>query len=908
VTYIPITPEEEKAMLAVIGVKNVDDLFADVPPSVILKNGLNLPPGLTEPELKRFFNMIGKNNQTVSDRPCFLGAGLYYHEVPSAVKAVVTRPEFLTSYTPYQPEIAQGTLQVLFDFQTYMTQLTGLEVSNASLYDGASAVAEAALLALRVKKAEAFVYVSRGLHPEYRQTIQTYLNPQGHKIREIGLKGTETDLDQLKTELWPNSVVVVQYPNFLGTIEDLAAISKICKEKNSYLVVAVAEAMNLALLPSPGSLGADVCAGSAQSFGNLLSFGGPHAGFLTARFEDIRQMPGRIVGETTDRNGKTGCVLTFQAREQHIRRERAASNVCTTQSLMANFASAWLYYKGGKGAQQAAKDGVAIAHSLATEIIKIPGFKVETICYANEFVVRPPTAGFADFLAEWGLVAPYDLSVDYPEFTDCVLVACTEMNSLDDMESFLSACEEFSVKGHAGKVHQKPTLLPAWIGVRTPVAIEEHPEVELVRYYTALAHKNFCIDDGFYPLGSCTMKYNPKVNEEIALGDAWANLHSSQREDEVQGALQVIYELEHWLHEVTGCHALTLQPAAGAHGELTALLMAKRYFADRGEHQRVNVIVPDSAHGTNPASANMAGWKTVSIPTDARGNMDVAALKTKLGNDTAVLMLTNPSTLGLFEENILEVARLVHEAGGLLYYDGANMNAIVGICRPADMGFDLVHLNLHKTFSTPHGGGGPGSGPVGCTKALEPYLPEPRVFKEGNRYYLKSDSPHSIGRMKGNVGNFGVLIRALAYCKRLGKEGLERVGSIATLNANYILARLKGPYTPAFDRICKHEFVLTAEPLKEKYGVSALDIAKRLIDFNVHPPTIYFPLVVHEAVMIEPTETETKKTLDQFVEIMLKMRAEMETNSDVFKSAPYNTPVSRLDEVKAVKEPRLVKK
>jgi glycine dehydrogenase subunit 2 len=344
--------------------------------------------------------------------------------------------------------------------------------------------------------------------------------------------------------------------------------------------------------------------------------------------------------------------------------------------------------------------------------------------------------------------------------------------------------------------------------------------------------------------------------------------------------------LEQWLKEVTGCHALTLQPAAGAQGELTALLMAKRYFDDKGDHQRVNVIVPDSAHGTNPASATMAGWKAVSVPTDARGNLDVAALKSKLGKDTAVLMLTNPSTLGLFEEHILEVAKLVHDAGGLLYYDGANMNAIVGICRPADMGFDLVHLNLHKTFSTPHGGGGPGSGPVGCTKALEPFLPEPRIFKEGNSYFMRGGSPLSIGRMKGGVGQFGVLLRALAYCKRNGKEGLERVGRIATLNANYLLARLKGAYPVAYDRICKHEFVLCAETLKQKYGVSALDIAKRIIDFHYHPPTIYFPLVVHEAVMIEPTETETKKTLDEFAEAMLTIRKEMETNPGIFKTAP----------------------
>ncbi len=918
--YIPITPEDEKEMLKTIGVKKLDDLFADVPPGVLLKNGLNLPRGLSEHDLKRYFARLASGNDPLFSRPCFLGAGVYYHDVPSAVKAVMTRPEFLTSYTPYQPEIAQGTLRALFDFQTYMAELTGLEVSNASLYDGASAVAEAALLALRVKKAESFVYVSRAVHPEYRQVIQTYLNPQGHKIREIPLKGTETDLESLKSDLWPNSVVVVQYPNFFGTVEDLEALSRVCKEKNCFLVAAVAEAMNLALLPSPGSLGAGVCAGSAQSFGNPLMFGGPHSGFLTARFEDIRQVPGRIVGETLDRNGKKGCVLTFQAREQHIRRERAASNVCTTQSLMANFASAWLYMKGGAGARDAAREGAAAAHALAIEITKVPGFKIETVRFANEFVVRPPSPGFAEFLSEWGLVAPYDLAKDYPEFKDCVLAACTELTSPADLEAFLSACQAFGGNPLTGTMLEeleqtrkspfqdpKPASLPPWLKTRDDLLIPGHSEVELVRYFTELARMNFCIDTGFYPLGSCTMKYNPKVNEEIASQPSWTELHPAQREGEVQGALQVLYELEQWLKEITGCHALTLQPAAGAQGELTSLLMAKRYFADRGDHQRVNVIVPDSAHGTNPASATMAGWKAVSIPTDARGNLDVAALKMKLGRDTAVLMLTNPSTLGLFEENILEVARLVHEAGGLLYYDGANMNAIVGICRPADMGFDLVHLNLHKTFSTPHGGGGPGAGPVGCTKALEPFLPEPRIFKEGNRYFMKSGSPLSIGRMKGNTGNFGVLLRALAYCKRLGKEGLERVGRVATLNANYLLARLKAQYPPAYDRICKHEFVLTAEPLKKRFGVSALDIAKRLIDFNYHPPTIYFPLVVHEAIMVEPTETEPKKTLDEFVEALLKIRKEMETNPEIFKTAPHNTPVSRLDEVRAVKEPKLVK-
>ncbi len=902
--YIPLTPEDEKAMLKTIGVAKLDDLFADVPPDQILKNGLNLPAGLTEPELRRFFHMLGKNNQPVSDRPCFLGAGVYYHDVPAAVKAVVTRPEFLTSYTPYQPEIAQGTLQVLFDFQTYMVELTGLEISNASLYDGATAVTEAVLLAMRAKKSND-VLVSRALHPEYRQTLQTYLAPKGLMAREIPLAGTATDLQALQKMLVPNAVVVIQYPNFLGTIEDLQTLASACHEKGAYLVAAVAEAMNLALLPSPGSLGADLCAGSAQSFGNALCYGGPHAGFLTSRMADIRQMPGRIVGGTTDKAGREGLVLTFQAREQHIRRERAMSNVCTTMSLMANFASAWLYFKGGVGAQASAQAGAAAAFSLAENLKKIKGFEVLTSNYANEFVIKGPKPELADFLAEWGLVAPFDLSKDYPELKDCVLAATTELTAPEDLETFLSAAEEFAGVKHPGKPHGKPTALPAWIPSRPAPAIRAHSEVETVRYYTKLARMNFCIDDGFYPLGSCTMKYNPKVNEEIAGHENWANLHPAQREDEVQGALQVMYDLEYWLKEITGCHALTLQPAAGAQGELTALLMARKYFEDRGETKRVNVLVPDSAHGTNPASATMAGWNTVSIPTDKRGNLDVAALKAKVGKDTAVLMLTNPSTLGLFEENILEVAKIVHDAGGLVYYDGANLNAIVGICRPADMGFDLVHLNLHKTFSQPHGGGGPGSGPVGCTRKLEPFLPEPRVMKQGNRYYLKSGSPLSIGRMKGNVGNHSVLVRSLAYCRRNGKEGLERIGRIATLNANYMLARLKDHYPVPYDRICKHEFVLSAEPLKKRFGITAFDIAKRLIDFNYHPPTVYFPLVVPEAIMIEPTETEPKATLDEFIEVMIRIRREIETNPELLHDAPHHTPVSRMDDVKAVKEPRL---
>jgi glycine dehydrogenase subunit 2 len=663
--------------------------------------------------------------------------------------------------------------------------------------------------------------------------------------------------------------------------------------------------MNLALLPTPGSLGADACAGSGQAFGNPMAFGGPHVGFLTVRMADIRQMPGRVVGATTDRLGRTAYALTFQAREQHIRREKASSNVCTTQSLMAHFASCWLHLKGGAGARAAARQAAATAHALARELTAIPGFRVETSRYANEFVVRPPKAGYAAFLADWGIVAPFDLSADYPEYRDCVLACCTEMTSMEDIEAFVSASAEFAGKPRPAPVPALPSEPPSWIVPGPEPRIPAHSEVETVRHYTALARMNYGVDDGFYPLGSCTMKYNPKVNEEIAAAEAWTELHPRQREEEVQGALQVLWETERWLSEITGCAGVTLQPAAGAHGELTALMIARKYFRDRGETGRVNVIVPDSAHGTNPASAAMAGFNVVTVPLDARGNTDLSALKAKVGRETAVLMLTNPSTLGLFEEQIAELATLVHEAGALLYYDGANMNAILGLCRPADMGFDLVHLNLHKSFSTPHGGGGPGSGPVGVGAKLVPYLPEPRVVQEGNRYFLKTGSPQTIGRVKSNTGQFGVVLKAYAYCLRLGKEGLERVGRYATLNANYLLARLKTAYPVVYDRACMHEFVLGLEPLKKQFGVSALDLAKRLIDYGYHPPTVYFPLVVHEAVMIEPTETETLASLDAFVDAMRAIRSEMERTPEVFRTAPHQTPVSRLDEVKAVKEPRL---
>jgi glycine dehydrogenase subunit 2 len=429
-------------------------------------------------------------------------------------------------------------------------------------------------------------------------------------------------------------------------------------------------------------------------------------------------------------------------------------------------------------------------------------------------------------------------------------------------------------------------------------------EVDVVRHFTALSTRNHGVDSGFYPLGSCTMKYNPKRNERAAKLPGFANIHPLQPSATVQGALELMYNLQTYLAEITGMDAVSLQPAAGAQGEWTGLMMIAAYHKSRGE-KRDKVIVPDSAHGTNPASVTMAGLKAITIPSREDGSVDLDALRAVVGPDTAALMLTNPSTLGLFETNILEIAEIVHEAGGLLYYDGANANAILGYARPGDMGFDVVHLNLHKTFSTPHGGGGPGAGPVGVKAFLEPFLPKPvLVRKEDGSFDWDWNRPQSIGKVKGFYGNFGILVRAYAYIRTMGPDGLKMVAEHAVLNANYLMRRLQGAFDLPFDKVCKHEFVLSGKRQK-KLGVRTLDIAKRLLDFGVHPPTIYFPLIVEECLMIEPTETESLETLDEFADIMLKIAEEVETNPDYVKEAPHRTVVGRLDETTAARHPVL---
>ncbi len=468
-----------------------------------------------------------------------------------------------------------------------------------------------------------------------------------------------------------------------------------------------------------------------------------------------------------------------------------------------------------------------------------------------------------------------------------------------------------SVKGKRGVRFPEPgvpekklsEIIPGKCLRKDNLNLPELTELDVIRYFTNLSHKNFSVDTVFYPLGSCTMKYNPKINEKISGLEGFTEIHPEQGEEYSRGALELMYNLQQALKEITGMRAISLQPAAGAHGEFAGMLIVKKYFGNRGEN-RTKVIIPDSAHGTNPASAKMCGFDVVEVKSNSRGLVDTDELRELLSEDVAAIMMTNPNTLGLFEEEILKISQMAKECGALLYYDGANLNAVMGITNPAVMGFDIVHVNLHKTFSTPHGGGGPGSGPIGVTEELAGYLPVPVIGYDGEKYYFDYELENTIGKVKPYYGNFGIFTRAYAYILMTGGDGLKKAGEDAVLNANYLKEKLKKYYKLPFEQVCMHEFVLSGDIQKSR-GVNTLGIAKRLMDYNIHPPTVYFPLIVPEALMIEPTETETKQTLDNFIDIMQNIYIEIETNPLRVLDSPLNSPVSRVDEAAAARKPVL---
>lgn len=850
-------------MLEVIGLGSIEGLFADVPKRTGSLRIKSLPERKVVEE--------AEEKAVKERRKPLVGSGCYNHYAPYIVDWVSELPGFLTPYTPYQPEISQGILRALFEYQSLMCELFGMDVSNAGMYGVSSALAEAALMSSRIT-GERKIFVSCGLNPFWIEVLTTYAKASGLVLELVPLEKGKTILPEGKS-----ACLIVQNPNFFGCPENLENLS------DGMLVVAVPDPVMLTVLERPGKF-AKIAVGEGQPLGNHPFFGGATLGIFTAKEELLRKIPGRLVGETKDIEGRTCYALVLQTREQHIRREKATSNICTATTLFAIRATVFIYSYGFDGLKEIAEKSCKNARRLA-EIIGKPIFED----FVNEFAVRisrEKMAKIADFITppylSW-FAEKMRLKNEYLEKLsfdpeDVAVFCTTEILDDEDFEKIeRSLGKRYSIKQY---FQSSPNCFN----------IPKLSEAEIARKFYKLSKMNFCIEDGFYPLGSCTMKYNPKVNEKVVR--MFAEIHPYE---EHQGILKILWEFEKLLCEICGMDAFSLHPSAGAHGELLSLMMAKRYFEDKGEKERKVVLLPDSAHGTNPASASMSGFSIREIKSDERGNTDIEDIKMKLDNSVAVFMLTYPNTLGLADERIIEIAELVHSKGALLYLDGANLNALLGIVKPGELGFDFIHVNLHKTFSSPHGGGGPGAGPLGVKSYLKDYLPVPKVEKVDGKFFLDWNSVKTVGKIETFWGNVPAIIRSWAYIKMLGGEGLRQVAERAVLNANYLMAKLSGKFHIPYKRLCKHEFVISEKGLP----VRTEDFAKRLQDFGFHPPTIYFPLVVKGAMMIEPTETETKETLDKFIEAMERILEEARENPERLKQAPFSTPVRRIDLVLA---------
>ena len=953
-------------MLEAVGAGSIDELFLDIPDE--FKNPtMELPSALSEFEVLNHMADLAAKNWPVRSRPSFLGGGFADHFVPSVVSAIVSRGEFLTPYTPYQPEASQGILQALFEYQSAVCQLTGMDVSNTGMYDGASGLAEAALMACRLTKRHR-VALDSGVSPEYRRVLETYLDAQGIQLAD------EPDAE--------TACLVLQQPTFLGPWQPPDELARRIHALSGLLVV-MTEPVSLGLFRPPGDYGADIVVAEGQPLGIAIGFGGPGVGLFACRQEFLRQMPGRIVGRSVDAGGRDAFVLTLQTREQHIRRERATSNICTAETLAAIAAAVHMAALGPQGLRHVAQACYHNAHHAATRIGETPGYEVidngPDRPFFKEFTVRcplPVDAVLRELESRDGVLGGIDVS---KWISNGLSICVTETASAHDIEALVDALTALSPATAAdgstptpvlpvsapsggsdtteGEAPSTPNSLldprsdripllmdisrPGRRGVTTPpvnvpraplpspsdgvmrssLELPEVSELDLVRYFTRLSQQNYSIDTTFYPLGSCTMKYNPRVNEEVARMPGFAGIHPAQPGETVQGALQVYHELQGMLAEIVGMDATSLAPSAGAHGELTGMLLFRAYHRDREDGDRTVVLAPDSSHGTNPASAAMAGFSLVTVPTAPDGTVDLDVLKGLLGPHVAGIMLTMPTTLGLFDPNTAQICRLVHEAGGLVYGDGANLNALLGRVRLGDLGFDIVHINVHKTFSTPHGGGGPGAGPV-CVKAhLADYLPAPIVIISNSRSsghgsgdsgngagepkFRFEEPARTIGRIGSAWGNFGVLVRAYTYLRMHGADGLREVSGAAVLNANYLRVRLRESFDLPYDRTCMHEAVFAATKQRRADGVRAGDICKRLLDYGFYAPTVYFPLIVEEALMIEPTETESPETLDSFVAAMNAIAREAQDDPALVKSAPLSTPVLRIDEARAARQPDL---
>ncbi|MEM6518175.1 MAG: aminomethyl-transferring glycine dehydrogenase [Cyanobacteria bacterium P01_C01_bin.70] len=854
-------PEDTQSMLAALGYDSLEELMAaTVPAGIRFAKTLNLDAGLSESAALEKLQAIAAQNQVWRS---YLGLGYANTITPPVIQRnILENPGWYTQYTPYQPEIAQGRLEALLNFQTMVTDLTGLEIANASLLDEGTAAAEAMTLSFNVRqqKAAKTFWMSADCHPQTIAVVKTRALPLGIDVQV----GTHKDFDAAT----PIFGALVSYPATDGSIYDYSGFIQQVHEQRA-LVTVVADLMSLALLKSPGEMGADIAVGNTQRFGVPLGYGGPHAAYFATLNQYARKLPGRLVGVSKDRYDKPALRLALQTREQHIRRDAATSNICTAQVLLAVIAGMYAVYHGPEGLRAIATRIHQHTVTLATALAQA-GFDLGTEPYFDTLRI---TVGdrWADILTR---AAAQRINLRQLD-AQTLVVALDETTTPEDVQDLVAVFTERSAlpAADASPLHQHPLGRTSDF-LTHPVFNRYHSETEMLRYLHRLQSRDLSLTTAMIPLGSCTMKLNATAEMVPITWPEFGQIHPFAPLGQTRGYRQLFQDLETWLQEITGFAGISLQPNAGAQGEYTGLLVIREYHQQRDEGDRIFCLIPESAHGTNPASAVMAGMKVVSVQCDDQGNVDIADLRAKAAKHSAqlaALMVTYPSTHGVFEAGIREICDIVHVHGGQVYMDGANMNAQVGLCRPADFGADVCHLNLHKTFCIPHGGGGPGVGPIGVQTHLVPFLPGHTLVDGVGR-------EQAIGAVTAAPwGSASILPISWMYIAMMGAVGLKHATEVAILNANYMAKRLEGHYDILYTGkhgLVAHECIIDLRPFRKSAGVTVEDVAKRLIDYGFHPPTMSWP--VAGTLMIEPTESESQAELDRFCDAMIAIRAEIE--------------------------------
>jgi glycine dehydrogenase len=878
----------QATMLAAVGYNSVDALLDAAVPSAITAAELassSIPDAATErAALAELRELAGRNTVNRS----LIGLGYFDTITPAVIKRnVLENPSWYTAYTPYQPEISQGRLEALINFQTMVADLTGLDTANASMLDESTAVVEGMLLARRASKlADATFIVDADAYPQTKALLRSRAEAVGIDLVELPLSTTSPE------DLPAAFGVFVQYPGASGLVWDPSAIIAAVKAAGGVSVVA-ADLLALTLISSPGSLGADIAVGTSQRFGVPMGFGGPHAGYLAVRKGLERQMPGRLVGVSQDAAGHPAYRLTLQTREQHIRREKATSNICTAQVLLAVMAAMYAVYHGPDGLKRIAQS-VHAATATAAYALRKAGAEVLSEHYFDTLQVRVPDSAAAVAAAHdrglllWA-VDETTVSVSFDEVSAVENVTAQLVEVLGDG----SASAELEVPSYVldqggsfyafapNAVHEYPAALARETEYLThPVFNTHHSETAMMRYLKQLADRDYALDRGMIPLGSCTMKLNAATEMEAVTWPEFAGLHPFAPREDVAGSLELVDQLETWLAEVTGYDSVSLQPNAGSQGELAGLLAIRGYHRANGDEQRTVCLIPSSAHGTNAASAVLAGMRVVVVACDEQGNVDLDDLRSKIeanAESLAALMITYPSTHGVYEHEVKTITQAVHDAGGQVYVDGANLNALLGYARFGEFGGDVSHLNLHKTFCIPHGGGGPGVGPVAAKAHLAPFLPGHPLAQRAEHPLLGGGTVvHDGGPISAApYGSPSILPISWAYVRMMGSEGLREATGAAVLAANYIAARLRDHYPVLYtgdSDLVAHECILDLRPLKEATGISVDDVAKRLVDYGFHAPTMSFP--VAGTLMVEPTESEDLTEVDRFVDAMIAIKAE----------------------------------